>query len=513
MTELRLASARVVVIGGGPVGLATALEIDQHGVPVTLIEPRTEISHDRPRAKTTSVRTMEHFRRWGVARRLRDAALIPPGWSHRATFVFALLGPEITHIDGCLGLTTPTEVSPESGVQVPQGIVEEVLRAALEERPGVDLRFGWRAVEVVDGPTTATVHIVDGNGRKALVEADWVVGADGPRSIVREAMGARYEGESAGLSNVNITFRSRELGGRIPHPRSIHYWILGDGQAGVVGPIDLTGTWWATAVGVERLDSDEDATATVRSLIGEEVPVEVIATDAWTARMLLSNSYRAGRLLLAGDAAHQNPPWGGHGFNTGIGDAANLGWKLAAVVQGWAPRELLDSYECERRPIAQATIDVAVQNMSALPRPSRRDFPGRGDDPELAARVRAAKHSEFHADGLVLGYGYGARSAAQAPDLSTYLPVRAAGNRLPHYLVGGKSVFDLLGPELTVIGPSKHVGSLLGAAERLGIPLAHLDAHGPVVVVRPDQHIAWAGETVLDPEVILRAIVATGICE
>jgi 2-polyprenyl-6-methoxyphenol hydroxylase-like FAD-dependent oxidoreductase len=500
----------VVIIGGGPVGLSAALELDHHGIPVTLVEPRRIVEHSRPRAKTTSARTMELFRRWGVSDRLRAAAPLPAGWSQRITFVRTVLGPEITHLDGALGLGVSPEISPETAQQVSQGIVEDVLRATVAERPGITTYFGHRATEVVSHADAVDVVIADDAGGERRLLAAWVIGADGPRSVVRHASRSHYEGSSGGRPNVNITFRSRELAALVPHPPSIHYWVLDDGFPGVVGPLDTDGTWWAISTGTERVDSVAEAVRIVRGLVGGEIDVEIVATDPWQARMLLADDYRDGRLFLVGDAAHQNPPWGGHGFNTGVGDAVNLGWKLAAVLNGWAPEALLDSYSAERRPVGAQTIDLARTNMAALSINLRMDDAIAADPrmlEEATRRVRTVKGPEFYADGLVFGYGYTSAAAEQAPRTDGYRPVVAAGNRLPHRLVRGRPIYDLLGREFTVIGPSRAVEGVRLAAAAFGIPLVHVEDSGDVVVVRPDQHIAWTGAFVEDPRVVLEDAV------
>lgn len=485
----------VLVVGGGPVGLALALELDHHGIAVTLVEPRSTVGHARPRAKTTSARTMEHFRRWGISGQLRSAAPIPVSWSDRVTFVSTLAGSEITHIDGCLGLRTPPEISPETAQQVSQGIVEEVLRSAVLQRSRITTRFGWRAVDVDQQADAATITIIDDGGRVERLRALWVVGADGPRSVVRSAMRSHYEGASGGRPNVNITFRSADLAAAIPHPRSIHYWVLDRAFPGVVGPLDLDGTWWAISTGTESIGSTAEAARIVRGLLGVDVDVEIIATDPWQARLLLADRYRDRRLFIVGDAAHQNPPWGGHGFNTGVGDAVNLGWKLAAVIDGWAPDALLDSYGDERRPVEAQTIELARTNMQSLSIDLGPDV-----DPET---IRLAKEPEFHADGLVFGYGYTPDARRQTPTLAEYIPILAPGNRLPHAFIDGRPIIDVLGGEFSVLGATEDVEPLLQAAASLGIPLEHIDRSGPVVLVRPDQHIAWVGDTVVDPSAIL----------
>ncbi|WP_374947765.1 FAD-dependent monooxygenase [Agreia sp.] len=510
----------VVIVGGGPVGLSLAEELAFHHVRVVVVEPRAAVDHSRPRAKTTSVRTMEHFRRWGIADQLREKAPLRGDWSQRVTFVQTVTGREITHVDGCLGLDAPPELSPEPAQQVTQPLVEELLRADLANRQGVELLWGWQAIEVSDGPDHAEVVVVNDAGEQRTIAARWVAGADGPRSVVRRAMGAHYEGAAAGRPNVNITFRSTRLADLIPHPGSIHYWVLNPESPGVVGPLDHDGTWWAISTGTPHVDDVEHAAEIVRALVGADIDVDVLATDPWQARTLLANTYRAGHLFIVGDAAHQNPPWGGHGFNTGVGDAVNLGWKLAAVIDGWAPDELLDSYGSERRPVEQQTIDLASSNMASLSIDLSNPLLMSSGDAFEAARaelgpvIKRVKSPEFHSVGLVLGYGYGPHSAEQAPTPAEYSPMIAAGNRLPHRHVDGHSLYDLLGPWFTAIGSAEAVAPLMAEAVSRGIPIVHLEsadasanADADVVLVRPDQHIAWAGKRTADPGEVLDAAV------
>ena len=508
----------VLVLGGGPAGLALALEVSLHEVAVTVIEPRRTVDHARPRAKTTSARTMELFRRWGVADAVRAAASLPAAWSDRVTFCSTVTGPEITAFTGVFGLDLiGSPLVAEHGQQVTQPVIEEVLRRAVEAAPTANLVLGQHGVDIDLRGDVVAVIVEDECGKRRRIEADFIVGADGPRSLVRRSIGARYEGSETGRPNVNITFRSRRLAALIPHPPSLHYWVLNPQAPGVVGPLDLDGTWWAISTGTASIADDAEAAAIVHRLLGrDDVDVDIVATDPWQARSLLTDRYRSGRAFLIGDAAHQNPPWGGHGFNTGVGDAANLGWKLAAVVNGWAPEALLDSYETERRPVAQATINVAAANTASL----SLDFA----DPDLmadgpafdAARQRAAaavqrtKDAEFHSLGLVLGIRYGAEAAQAAPALGTYEPRIDAGGRLPHrVLPDGGSLYDLLGAGLAVVAQLSHASALIVAAERRGIPLTVLDpaAQGlneplgaEVLLVRPDQMVAWVGSAPSDAE-------------
>jgi len=512
----------VVIVGGGPVGLTTALELAYHGVGSLLIEPRVVVEHSRPRAKTTSARTMELYRRTGAADEIRRRAPIPASWSDQVRFCTTATGYEITRLTGVLGLELAgSDLTAEGAQQVTQPIVEEALRALLERRPEAATWFGSRVVGVDLGGERPRVRIEDAHGLVSTVTSDYLVGADGSRSVVRAALGAQYVGAVGGRPNVNITFRSNQLVELLRDRPAIHHWVLNPAFPGVIGPLALDGTWWAIATGTESIASDDEAVDLVRGLVGADIDVEILATDPWQARMLLTDSYGSGRAFLAGDAAHQTPPWGGHGFNTGVGDAVNLAWKVAAVLHGWGPAELLESYEAERRPVAQQTIDLAATNMRALSIDlTSSELMAAGADGErarAAARVaiEQVKRAEFYALGLVLGYGYGPDASRQSPTAEEYTPIAAAGNRLPHSRnPAGKSLFDLLGPEFTLLGTVD--GAWNEAAERRGVPLVVADPRvfgfravvdDRLVLVRPDQHIAWVGATDADPNVVFDSVL------
>ncbi len=499
----------VLVVGGGPVGLSVALELGFHGIRSVVVEPRTVVSHARPRAKTTSARTMELFRRWGLADEIRSRAPLSPDYSSDIVFCTSVTGREISRFTGTLGIGIDiTGLTAEGGQQVGQHLVEETLRDGVLASRYASLLLGWRATAVAETGECCTVTLDDGSGRSREVRCGYVIGADGAHSVVRAAIGARYEGSPTGRPNLSIVFRTPGLAERIPHGPAVHYWVLNHVAPGVVGPMEpANDVWWAIATGRTAADAPQ-AVDIVRSLIGADVVVEVLGTDPWQARSLLVDRYRRGRMFLAGDAAHQNPPWGGHGFNTGVGDAVNLGWKLGAVLNGWAPEAILDSYEAERRPISRQTIDIAAQNARTLP--SDFQMPALMSDGSefeaarelVAKRIQREKRIEFHCLGLVLGYGYGPRATEQIVEGSDYRPIPAPGNRLPHRrLPDGSSIFDHLGREFSVIGSPTHVAGLVESAAALGIPLEVADTDASpfdaqVVLVRPDQHVAWLGTAV-----------------
>ncbi len=499
----------MLIVGGGPVGLATAMELVFHGIDCVVVEARPTVSMTRPRAKTTSVRTMELFRRWSFADEVRKRAPIPVGWSSDIAFCTTATGREIARLTGVLGLDlVDSELAAEPGQQVAQPVVEQALRDALVGSPLCRLLLGQQVLSVEEADGAVRGLIGEVGTPPTSFSADYVVGADGARSLVRTAMGAAYAGGTAGAPNLSVVFRSPGLADHLVGTPALHYWVLNPDAPGVVGPLDLDGSWWAIATGRPADDSAADPAAIVRAMLGRDVPVEVLGTDPWQARALLVDRYRSGRMFLVGDAAHQNPPWGGHGFNTGVGDAVNLGWKLAAAVRGWARTELLDSYESERRPVAEQTIAIAAANTAVLP--TDLAVAAAHDDPAavgaLAERLRAVKRPEFYCAGLVLGYAYGPGAGSQTTDGADFEPLALPGNRLPHrWIRPGLSLYDLLGRGFSVLGDPQRAGPLFAAAESRGVPMSAVPEIGvPVaemfgaelVLVRPDHHIAWLGARV-----------------
>lgn len=527
-------SATVAIAGGGPSGMYLALRLAQHGIDSVIVEPRIEVDLLRPRAKTTNARTMTLLRGLGLADAVRSAAALDVSYSQDVIFCTGLTGHELRRFHGAFQLVPGDyELQPECGQQIPQPEVELVLREAVAASEHITFVTGVRATGVDRETSRLLLEAVpDASGPRTAsagtISARWIVGADGGASRVRRSLGISLQGASAPRPNFNVVFTSASLRERVTLDPAVQWWVVGEEVSGMIGELDRTETWWAILQGCDPIEDPVEVAAALRALagVGEDVDIEVLATDSWTARMLLADSYGGAEsertVFLVGDAAHLNPPWGGHGFNTCVSDAENLAWKLIAVAQGWAEPELLDSYEEERRPVAARMIADAAANGKAL----AYDFITANmteDTPDGAAaraRVREAlevKTSEFHSEGLVVGYEYAGTSRVQPGpvpfvDPVEYRPQALPGCLLPHFTrADGTSAYDSAGAVTftlyTLTAVESEVTALLTLAERHSIPLRHVRLGGSdartaralwsasAVLVRPDHHItAVAGE-------------------
>ena len=500
-------TVQVVVAGGGPAGLACAVELGRRGIGCLVIEPRTTISRARPRCKTINVRSMQHLRRWGIAGRLRDRAPLSPAWSSDAVFCTSLAGRELSRFTGVLGLVPEGDRFPELGQQAPQYVLEELLRDVVRELPACQLATGFTVTGVGQDEGGVRVTVADRDGGHAVVIADYLVGCDGPRSVVRDRIGAAYTGEAALRPNFGMVFTAPDLWRHVRHGPAVHYWIINPAAPALMGPIDPDGTWWLIAFGVDSETGEREAVRLIDAAAGVPSGAVVRSTDPWTARMQIADTMRRGRVFLAGDAAHLHPPFGGHGLNTGIGDAVDLGWKLAATLDGWGGPALLDSYELERRPIQERVIREATANMAVTSPELLADNLDADDAAGMRARraagerIQHAKRPEFHSLELVLGI------RIEDSPVITGGPGAGAqpGALLPHaWLSPGRSLYDELGAGFTLLvrWPGTGTGTIEKAARTRGVPLRVLDVpaqdpvhRGPALaLVRPDQYVAWAGD-------------------
>ena len=528
----------VLIVGAGPAGLALAIELGSRGVRCIVTERNDRVGY-APRAKTTHIRSREHLRRWGIAGKL--AAASPFGVDYPSNVVFAtrLGGHALTMIPNAFNCAPARdERYAEHAQWIPQYKLEEVLRQHADTLAPVTIRFqcAFERFEEQGGSVRSTLRDLV-TGEEFTVESDYLVGADGARSIVREQIGATFEGQYGLSFNYNIVFRAPGLARAHGHGPAIMYWQVNADTPSLIGPMDDGDRWFFMPTGVKqglKLDTDE-AAALIRRATGIDLPYEILSTDEWVASRFIADRYRRGRVFLSGDACHLHPPFGGYGMNMGIADSVDLGWKLAALLQGWGGERLLDSYERERRPLHRQVIDEAVANHAVLGNqlhePGLEDEGPAGDAvrARVGKRIEQAKRREFKSLSVVLGYCYAdspvlAKEDTPVPAIGPdYVPCGRPGCVAPHrWMPDGRSLYDLFGEGFTLLAfraGSPDAPRALDDAKHLGIPLtlvevgdAALEAQygAPFALVRPDQHVAWRGDAWPGEDVLLLASGRTG---
>ena len=514
---------RVVIVGSGPAGLAAAIELGTRGIACTILE-RQDRAGWAPRAKTTHTRTREHLRRWGIADKLAAASPLGVDYPSHVVYVTRLGGELIHRFENALQCSPERdERYSEHGQWIPQYKLEAVLREHALSLPGVELLFGREFVGYEDDEDGLRVRFreVQG-GAETVLAADYLIGADGARSGVREAIGATMVGTYGLSRNYNTIFRAPGLAEAHGHGPGIMYIQVNGDVPGLIGPMDEGDLWYFMPTGLApgvTYTRDEAIDAIKRST-GIDLPYEILSSDEWVASRFLADRYRLGRVFLTGDACHLHPPFGGFGMNMGIADSVDLGWKIAAVLDGWGGPALLDSYEIERRPAHEFVLDESEANLAASPnalfRPGLEERTPAGDTArrEVGAEIIEAKTAEFYALGVVLGYCYRGSpvivddgSAARWTRSRDYVPSSAPGCLAPHrWLADSSSLYDLFGAGFTLLalGASEEdVHAAISDAADTGVPvtIVRLDDpalgqlyKAPLTLIRPDQHVAWRGE-------------------
>jgi 2-polyprenyl-6-methoxyphenol hydroxylase-like FAD-dependent oxidoreductase len=508
----------VLVVGAGPTGLTLAIDLARRGVACHVIEASEERAVN-PRCNTTSARSMEIFRRLGLADEIRRAGL-PEDYPTSIQYRTTLLGDEIFRIalpsaaDVLAGAGKADWPTPEPQHRVSQLFLEPVLERHASSMPEVTIERGARLVGLRQDADRVEA-VVERDGETRVVECAYVVGCDGAHSTVRRSLGVRYQGVEAIQNFVSTFVRSPELGRLAARDRAWTYWTHGRRLASLIA-IDGGELWLNHVAFPPDHDTEaEDPERLLEEAVGKKVEHDVLGVVRWTGRQLVAERYQDGRVFLAGDAAHIWIPVGGFGMNAGIQDAATLSWMLAAVLNGWAPEDLLTAYEPERRPVGEQFASA----VGAAARASLADFSpdihlpgeaGRRARAELAQRLAVTEPHRYSPDGFSFGYHYagsplvvGGEEQA-AISMGGFQERARPGFRLPHaWLDDGRSVLDVLGPDFTLLrtDAAADVRPWTDAARELGIPLTVADLPGTwpdrypaaLLLVRPDQHVAWMG--------------------
>ncbi len=492
----------VLIAGAGPVGLALACELGMRGVDCVLIEKR-DGAITVPKMSAVSSRNMEFCRRWGIADAVRTAV-----WpeSRNADFVFLehLRGRELSRVRRpTTAQRAALALSPESVCHCPQIFFDPILARRVSSLPRVTLRYGVRLESFVPDGATVRARVCDvASGAAETIAARYLVGCDGPAGIVRTALGIGLGGLGIVANSVNIFFRSAELA-------SLH----DKGWARIYRLIDASGCWaelipidgkalWRLTVFDDLAAAREPAAALAR-MAGGAFPHEILSVLPWERRDCVAERYGAGPVLIAGDAAHECSPTAGLGMHTGIEEAFNLAWKLAAVTAGWGGSGLIDSYEAERRPIALRNVALSTATYQAIRRiPGLDAAAALGPDDWRDVRAATSPSEEYKLD-----YGYDASPICVADAEPAWPAAARPGARAPHaWLADGRAMLDLFGDGIVLLcfaGARERAAPLVRAAERQRVPLRTVAIEDPavaalygtaLVLVRPDAHVAWRGD-------------------
>jgi 2-polyprenyl-6-methoxyphenol hydroxylase-like FAD-dependent oxidoreductase len=529
----------VIIAGGGPVGMTLARDLARRGIRTRLIE-RNPTTTRHPKMDITNARSMELFRWLGLADELRAVA-VPESSNFDVSWITGLSGyelyrfryPNVTQWRQLIRDSNDGSMPGEAPMRVSQVEIEPVLARAIRAEPLVDARWSVAFADLSQDADGVTVTLLPDGGAPERLRCDYLVGCDGGTSDVRRCLGIGLEGQASVQQRFMTHFRSDARDVLAPWGIAWHYQSLkGTLIAQNDRDIWTLQTRWPDDVPPSAIDPG----ALLRAFAGRDFDYEILVANSWTSHLLVARSYQDGRVFLAGDAAHQYIPTGGYGMNTGIGDACDLGWKLAAVLHGFASPDLLASYEIERRPVGLRNCDASGRHTKvrgAIAQVLRQDLtaPGPAGDAaraEAGQQIAAHGNAENESFGIELGYAYpdspivcGEPNAEVPGTALDYVPSTVPGVRLPSVVLNGATpIYDRLGPWFTLICCGMPPSALLlAAAERHRMPLSVLRLDEPelqrvygrgLILVRPDQHIAWRGRVCDDPQAA-RAIVARAL--
>jgi len=536
----------VLIVGAGPVGLTLAIDLAWRGIGVTVVETRACAAPPEPKCNHVAARTMEIFRRLGVAEKVRNAGL-PADYPHDICYRTTFTGMELTRIpipcrrdrftmkDGP-DCNWPT---PEPPHRINQIFLEPILFEHAAAQPRVRIINRTSVEDVMVEDTSASIGLRDlDTGTVRRLSARYLIGCDGARSVVRKAIGAELTGDAV-VQRVQSTYiRAPDLIDRQHGARAWGTGVINPRRAGMVYAIDGRERWLVhnyLRPGEADFDSvDRDACIRAILGVGADFSYDIISREDWYGRRLIADRFRDRCAFIAGDAAHIWVPYAGYGMNAGIADAMNLSWLLAAHLNGWAPASILDAYEAERWPItsqvsrfAMSHAEAEIRRRGAIPEEIEDAGPrGERARQEIGHLTYEINVQQYACAGLNFGSYYD-RSPIIAYDgsehpaytMSSYTPSTVPGCRTPHlWCADGTSLYDAMGPEFTLLrtDPATEIAGLEAAAGNRGVPLKVLDIDPPntaifygggLILSRPDQHVAWRGDSLpADPLALIDRI-------
>ena len=529
----QIIKTRVLIVGGGPVGMTLALDLAWRGIDVVVAERRPADDPPSVKCGQISARSMEVFRRLGVANKLRAIGL-PADYPNDIVSATSVVGIELSRVlipaRGERGTvaTGPdtTWLTPEHTHRVNQKFFEPVLFAHVREQPRVRIFNRAEVTEIAQNEqgVTAIARNLD-RGDQISIDCAYLVGCDGANSLVRKAIGAKYVGTPVLQHAQSWHIRAPALLNLLPGKRAWLYFSLNPRRCGVTMAVDGRETWniqnFSYPGEADLTSVDPDWAIRMILGVGPDFHYEVLSSEDWIARRLVADKFQDRRVFICGDAAHLWIPLGGYGMNAGIADAANLAWKLAGMLNGWASPDILDAYDAERQPITDQVSRI-IADIAHRVIKQRSDITAdieRQDSVGEVTRARVAKEAydldvaQQCCGGLNFGYYYdnspiivydGERAPAYT--MGTFQSSTVPGCRVPHvWLEGRRSLYDALGADYTLLrlDPTTPVTGIVEAAAKRSVPLVVVDVKEPemsalyrckLVLVRPDQHVAWRSD-------------------
>jgi 2-polyprenyl-6-methoxyphenol hydroxylase-like FAD-dependent oxidoreductase len=497
----------VLIVGGGPVGLALACELGLRNVDCMLVEKR-DGSVTVPKQSMVSSRNMEFCRRWGISQAVRTAVW-PESYPRDFVYLATLRGLEFLRIRmPAFAQRDPRDYTPEAPCPCPQIYFDPILLARMKTFACVKPHYNTSLESFTQDEAGVTVTLTDHTtGKQRTVRARYLVGCDGPAGVIREQLGIKLDGRGTIAKSLNLYFRSAELPAFHDKGWARFYRVIDEtGCWGEFLPMDGKELWRLTVFDAPLSNAEPDFL--LRKMAGGAFPYEMLSASPWDRRDYVAASYRRGRSFIAGDAAHQCSPTGGIGMHTGLEEIMNLAWKLTAMLEGWGGETLLASYEAERQPIAVRNVEYATRSYNALAA-----VPGLHKTDALAAWQASPPRWLTVPEHLKSQYFYESspicapdEAPVPAADTAQFVPSTRPGSRAPHaWLADGRSTIDLFGNGFVLLrlgATPPDAGRMAEAAKARGVPLSTVALSDPqlatlyerqLVLVRPDGHVAWRG--------------------